>query len=65
MDTNLVLPLGPRKCQVIFDYFIEAHLKVLSRHMPACVLRGYGMINIVLSFISKLKDEGWFFLFYF
>lgn len=27
MDTNLVLPLGPRKCQVIFDYFIEAHLK--------------------------------------
>lgn len=44
MDTNLVLPLGPRKCQVIFDYFIEAHLKVLSRHMPACVLRGYRMI---------------------
>ncbi|KAJ6408019.1 hypothetical protein OIU84_011346 [Salix udensis] len=27
MDTNLVLPLGPRKCQVIFDYFIETHLK--------------------------------------
>lgn len=28
MDTNLVLPLGPRKCQVIFDYFLEAALKV-------------------------------------
>ncbi|KAJ6742021.1 CHOLINE MONOOXYGENASE CHLOROPLASTIC [Salix viminalis] len=27
MDTNLVLPLGPRKCQVIFDYFIETRLK--------------------------------------
>ncbi|KAJ4845750.1 hypothetical protein Tsubulata_032863 [Turnera subulata] len=27
MDTNLVLPLGPRKCQVIFDYFIEPELK--------------------------------------
>ncbi|XP_028946979.2 choline monooxygenase, chloroplastic isoform X1 [Malus domestica] len=27
MDTNLVLPLGPRKCQVRFDYFIEASLK--------------------------------------
>ncbi|CAI0543808.1 unnamed protein product [Linum tenue] len=27
MDTNLVVPLGPRKCQVIFDYFIEPHLK--------------------------------------
>ncbi|VVA22231.1 PREDICTED: choline monooxygenase [Prunus dulcis] len=26
MDTNLVLPLGPRKCQVIFDYFIEPSL---------------------------------------
>ncbi|CAN0901379.1 Choline monooxygenase, chloroplastic, partial [Linum grandiflorum] len=27
MDTNLVIPLGPRKCRVIFDYFIEPHLK--------------------------------------
>ncbi|KAM4132083.1 hypothetical protein ACJW30_01G223200 [Castanea mollissima] len=27
MDTNLVLPLGPRKCQVVFDYFLEASLK--------------------------------------
>ncbi|KAL5699626.1 choline monooxygenase [Ranunculus cassubicifolius] len=27
MDTNLVLPLGPNKCQVIFDYFLEPSLK--------------------------------------
>ncbi|XXG58118.1 hypothetical protein AAC387_Pa04g0508 [Persea americana] len=27
MDTNLVLPLGSRKCQVIFDYFLDASLK--------------------------------------
>ncbi|KAI3841331.1 hypothetical protein MKW98_007812 [Papaver atlanticum] len=27
MDTNLVLPLGPNKCQVIFDYFLEASFK--------------------------------------
>ncbi|KDP36056.1 hypothetical protein JCGZ_10308 [Jatropha curcas] len=27
MDTNLVLPLGTSKCQVIFDYFIEAYHK--------------------------------------
>ncbi|GAB4838303.1 hypothetical protein Ancab_027833 [Ancistrocladus abbreviatus] len=27
MDTNLVLPLGPRKCQVVFDYFLDASLK--------------------------------------
>ncbi|EEF44142.1 choline monooxygenase, chloroplastic [Ricinus communis] len=27
MDTNLVLPLGPSKCQVIFDYFVEADYK--------------------------------------
>ncbi|PKI52627.1 hypothetical protein CRG98_026967 [Punica granatum] len=27
MDTNLVLPLGPRKCRVIFNYFLEDHLK--------------------------------------
>ncbi|KAK4483759.1 hypothetical protein RD792_010961 [Penstemon davidsonii] len=26
MDTNLVLPLGPRKCEVIFDYFLDASL---------------------------------------
>lgn len=29
MDTNLVIPLGPRKCQVIFDYFLEASVKVI------------------------------------
>lgn len=28
MDTNLVLPLGPRKCKVIFDYFLDDSLKV-------------------------------------
>ncbi|XVE71935.1 hypothetical protein DITRI_Ditri10aG0191100 [Diplodiscus trichospermus] len=27
MDTNLVVPLGPRKCLVVFDYFLEASLK--------------------------------------
>ncbi|XP_024019931.1 choline monooxygenase, chloroplastic isoform X1 [Morus notabilis] len=27
MDTNLVLPLGPKKCQVVFDYFLEPSLK--------------------------------------
>ncbi|KAM5553652.1 hypothetical protein ABKV19_025741 [Rosa sericea] len=27
LDTNLVIPLGPRKCQVIFDYFLEASVK--------------------------------------
>lgn len=30
MDTNLVLPLGPRKCLVVFDYFLEAPFKVIS-----------------------------------
>ncbi|PIN19115.1 Choline monooxygenase [Handroanthus impetiginosus] len=27
MDTNLVLPMGPRRCQVIFDYFLDSSLK--------------------------------------
>ncbi|CAA0821443.1 Choline monooxygenase- chloroplastic [Striga hermonthica] len=27
MDTNLVLPLGPQKCQVIFDYFLDASIR--------------------------------------
>ncbi|XP_022753454.1 choline monooxygenase, chloroplastic isoform X4 [Durio zibethinus] len=27
MDTNLLIPLGPRKCLVVFDYFLEASLK--------------------------------------
>ncbi|XP_077222239.1 choline monooxygenase, putative (CMO-like) isoform X2 [Tasmannia lanceolata] len=27
MDTNLVLPLGSSKCQVIFDYFLDSSLK--------------------------------------
>ncbi|XP_068472191.1 choline monooxygenase, chloroplastic-like isoform X1 [Phaseolus vulgaris] len=28
MDTNLVVPLGPNKCQVIFDYYLERSLKL-------------------------------------
>ncbi|KAK4582993.1 hypothetical protein RGQ29_025954 [Quercus rubra] len=35
MDTNLVLPLGPRRCQVVFDYFLEASLKVCKCHVPS------------------------------
>ncbi|XVF47583.1 hypothetical protein PTKIN_Ptkin03bG0121100 [Pterospermum kingtungense] len=31
MDTNLAIPLGPRKCLVVFDYFLEASHKVLVR----------------------------------
>ncbi|XP_022987330.1 choline monooxygenase, chloroplastic isoform X2 [Cucurbita maxima] len=27
MDTNLVLPLGPQKCLVVFDYFLETPFK--------------------------------------
>lgn len=27
MDTNLVLPQGPQKCLVIFDYFLDSSLK--------------------------------------
>ncbi|KAJ1433429.1 Rieske [Sesbania bispinosa] len=27
MDTNLVLPLGPNKCQVVFDYYLEHSLQ--------------------------------------
>ncbi|EOA18512.1 hypothetical protein CARUB_v10007064mg [Capsella rubella] len=27
MDTNLVVPLGPRRCKVIFDYFLDPSLK--------------------------------------
>ncbi|KAK8471106.1 hypothetical protein PHAVU_003G140100 [Phaseolus vulgaris] len=27
MDTNLVVPLGPNKCKVIFDYYLERSLK--------------------------------------
>ncbi|KAK9269209.1 hypothetical protein L1049_000979 [Liquidambar formosana] len=27
MDTNLVLPLGPSKCRVVFDYFLETSVK--------------------------------------
>lgn len=47
MDTNLVLPLGPRKCQVIFDYFLDASLKVLS-FIPICTLNMYPNNNNLL-----------------
>lgn len=34
MDTNLIIPLGPRKCLVVFDYFLEASLKVINLCIP-------------------------------
>lgn len=41
MDTNLVIPLGPRKCKVVFEYFLDPSLTVkqtnnvdLYRHGP-------------------------------
>lgn len=34
MDTNLVLPLGANKCQVVFDYFLDASLEVFSVSYP-------------------------------
>ncbi|KAH1201215.1 Choline monooxygenase, chloroplastic [Glycine max] len=33
MDTNLVVPLGPNKCQVIFDYYLEHSLKLQYTHI--------------------------------
>lgn len=27
MDTNLVIPLGPTRCKVVFDYFLDGSLK--------------------------------------
>ena len=32
MDTNLVVPLGLTKCQVIFDYFLDYSLLASSCH---------------------------------
>ena len=33
MDTNLVLPLSATKCQVIFDYFLDASLMVTAFYL--------------------------------
>ena len=41
MDTNLVLPLGARKCKVIFDYFLDASLKVSFSCIIAESFGGY------------------------
>nr|GEZ47682.1 DNA replication licensing factor MCM3 [Tanacetum cinerariifolium] len=35
MDTNRVLPLGPRKCKVVFDYFLNASFKILEAMIGA------------------------------
>lgn len=53
MDTNLVLPLGPRKCKVVFDYFIEASLKVM--HFYLLIQCGLSVSHRCLS---------WFFLWF-
>lgn len=38
MDTNLVIPLGPRKCKVVFDYFLDPSLKVNKTNIHSLVL---------------------------
>eukprot|EP00897_Mesotaenium_endlicherianum_P002117 jgi/Mesen1/1933/ME000146S01028 len=37
MDTNLVLPLGPDKCRVVFDYFLHSDLVDKSAYIDACL----------------------------
>ncbi|GAV59711.1 Rieske domain-containing protein/Ring_hydroxyl_A domain-containing protein [Cephalotus follicularis] len=37
MDTNLVIPLGPRKCRVVFDYFLEGSLKDDQAFVERCL----------------------------
>lgn len=49
MDTNLVLPMGPRKCQVIFDYFLDASLAV-SRIAQRYIL----LLLIILYYLLHL-----------
>ncbi|KAM4090196.1 hypothetical protein ACJW30_09G041500 [Castanea mollissima] len=61
MDTNLVLPLGPRRCPVVFDYFLEASLKVSERHVPSkhalVTERGYRFCMNSKSYIDTQKGK--------
>lgn len=50
MDTNLVIPLGPRKCKVVFDYFIEPSLKVIFRFF----IISYGILNPCTQYVSTI-----------
>lgn len=38
MDTNLVLPLGHNKCQVVFDYYLEPSLQVICSYLSTCII---------------------------
>lgn len=57
MDTNLVLPLGSRKCQVIFDYFLDASLKVTSVHIPRIYQTEILVSQLRRIFLGKKKRK--------
>ena len=54
MDTNLVLPLGARKCKVIFDYFLDASLKV---SFSCIIVESFGGYVWFLKNIRKRKKN--------
>jgi hypothetical protein len=49
MDTNLVLPISPSECRVVFDWFLDSSLVVSSsssvhlllENLPSSYLRFY------------------------
>ncbi|KAK4369992.1 hypothetical protein RND71_009467 [Anisodus tanguticus] len=55
MDTNLVLPQGPRKCLVIFDYFLDASLKGDESFIDAGAHTDYTPVNIA-DYILQMED---------
>ncbi|KAL7137124.1 hypothetical protein ABFS83_10G072300 [Erythranthe nasuta] len=57
MDTNLVLPLGPKKCQVIFDYFLDASLTDNVAFIGKC-LEDSERVQVEDTFLCKSVQEG-------
>lgn len=47
MDTNLVLPQGPRKCLVIFDYFLDSSHKVRKHSTQYMLSYSFKIVNFI------------------
>lgn len=58
MDTNLALPLGPNKCEVIFDYFLDSSMMVIPFPLYCLKLTAF-LVRFLLWCLTLNPAEWW------
>ena len=63
LDVNMALPLGPDRCQVVFDYFFDARAQLSEAFIASCLERSDQVqqedIAICASVQKGLSSQGY------